>query len=302
MRRLRLPAAVLLAGVLLVLTAGPAATGAPVQAPEHEPAAVRYVVVLSFDGLRPDALRPVMPPALLARAAYTWQAKTTLPSVTLPSHTSMLTGVPPSVHQMLSNTWRTSQGHVQLPTAFSVVTQAGGRAAMFVTKPKLLYLARPGTVARAEYLPYPQYQQLETVRVAMRYLATVQPNLLFVHLADPDDAGHRHGWMSEPYLRVVRGAPEVIDVVLQTLERMLALERSLVIVTADHGGHGRAHGSDRPEDMLIPWLAFGAVEPGAIERPVMIYDTAATAVAALGYPVPTSWQGKAVLKTVRPRQ
>ena len=292
MPRLRLLVAAILVALLLV----------PAGAAAQDAQAVRYVVVLSFDGLRADALRAAMPAALLERAAFTWEAKTTLPSVTLPSHTSMFTGVPPSVHQMLANSWRASQGYVKLSTAFSVVTEAGGRSAMFVTKSKLLYLARPGTVARAEFLVYPRYDQTAAVREGMRYLASVQPNLLFIHVADPDDVGHRDGWMSESYLEVVRKAPATIRLVLDTLARMGALERSLVIVTADHGGHGRAHGSDRPEDVTIPWLAFGAVEPGPIGGPVMIYDTAAMAVSALGYAIPTSWLGKPVIKTVSRRQ
>lgn len=296
MSRLRLLAAAILAAVVVVLVLVPAGTAA------QDALAVRYVVILSFDGLRADALRAAMPDALLDRAAFTWQAKTTLPSVTLPTHTSMLTGVPPSVHQMLANTWRPSQGYAKLSTAFSVVTDAGGRSAMFVTKSKLLYLARPGTVARAEFLVYPRFDQTAAVREGMRYLSSVQPNLLFIHVADPDDVGHRSGWMSESYLEVVQKAPATIRIVLDTLERMGALERSLVIVTADHGGHGRAHGSDRPEDVTIPWLAFGAIEPGPIGGPVMIYDTAATAVAALGHGVPTSWIGRSVIRTVSRRQ
>jgi len=292
MPRLRLLVAAILAALLL----------GPVGAAAQDAQAVRFVVVLSFDGLRADALRAVMPAGLLERAAFTWQAKTTLPSVTLPSHTSMFTGVPPSVHQMLANDWRPSQGYVKLSTAFSVVTEAGGRSAMFVTKSKLLYLARPGTVARAEFLVYPRYDQTAAVREGMRYLASMQPNLLFIHVADPDDAGHRDGWMSESYLEVVRKAPGTIRLVLDTLERMGALERSLVIITADHGGHGRAHGSDRPEDVTIPWLALGAVEPGPIGGPVTIYDTAATAVSALGYATPASWLGKSVVKAVSNRR
>lgn len=284
-----LRAAVLAAACALVLALPPGTAA-------QDAAGVRYVIILSVDGLRPDALRPAMPAALLDGAAVTWQARTILPSVTLPAHTSMLTGVPPSVHQMLANTWRSSQGYVKVPTVFSVVTDSGRRAAMFVTKAKLLYLARPGTVARAEFLVYPRYDQTAAVREGVRYLATAQPHLLFIHVADPDDVGHRDGWMSGPYLEVVRKVPATIAMVLDTLRRMSATDRSLVIVTADHGGHGRSHGSDRPEDVLIPWLAFGAVPPGPIADSVVTYDTAATAVAALGLPVPAGWAGRPVVQ------
>ncbi|MGH2398898.1 MAG: alkaline phosphatase family protein [bacterium] len=279
--------------VILPITVGSAAT-VPVGAKLRP---VHHVIIMSFDGLRGDAARMVIPPSMLAQAAFTWTARTTLPSSTLPSHTSMLTGVPPSVHGVRINP-DFPRGHIAISTVFSVVTASGGRAAAFVAKPKLLYLVRPGTAARAEYVPYPKNDMADVARQAARYLAVHQPRLLFIHVADPDDQGHRHGWMSPPYLTTVRRIPETVGVILDVLRRMGRLDDSLVIVTADHGGHGRTHGSDRPDDMTIPWVAFGAVEPGPISKPVATYDTAATAIAALGMQIPATWQGAPVLQTV----
>lgn len=292
--------AALLLVVLVLIAAGvhPApAAGAPPQAPAATPAPVRYTVIMSFDGVRADALRQVFPAALLARAAYSWEARTTLPSSTLPAHTSMLTGVPPAVHGQRSNPTN-PLGHIARPTVFSVVTTNGGRAAAFVAKPKLLYLVRPGTAARAEHLLYPRYDMVQVAREAARYLAQRQPHLLFVHVADPDDQGHRYGWMSVPYMQAVRRVAETVEVILDVLTRMSALDTSLVIVTSDHGGRGRTHGTDAPEDVIIPWLAFGAVEPGMLRTPIMTYDTAATVVAALGMPIPRDWTGRPVVQTV----
>lgn len=291
-------AALLLAALVLTATAAGASTvPAPPQAPAVTPAPVRYAVIMSFDGVRADALQQVFPAALLARAAYSWEARTTLPSSTLPAHTSMLTGVPPAVHGVRSNP-NNPRGHIALPTVFSVVTTNGGRAAAFVAKAKLLFLVRPGTAARAEHLVYPRHDMVDVAREAARYLAQHQPHLLFVHMADPDDQGHRYGWMTAPYMQSVRRVAETVEVILDVLTRMSALDNSLVIVTSDHGGRGRVHGSDRPEDVIIPWLAFGAVEPGPLRTPIMTYDTAATAVAALGIAIPRDWTGRPVVQTV----
>jgi len=281
--------------ILIPATSWPASL--PPAVPTTVLGAVRHVVIMSFDGVRADAARMAIPPSMLTQAAFTWTARTTLPSSTLPAHTSMLTGVPPSVHGVRINP-NFPRGHIRISTVFSVVTESGGRAAAFVAKPKLLYLIRPGTAARAEFVPYPKNDSVDVAREAARYLAVNQPHLLFIHVADPDDQGHRYGWMSPPYLAAVRRIPETVGVILDVLRRMGRLDDSLVIVTADHGGHGRVHGSDRPEDVIIPWLAFGAVEPGPITRPVVTYDTAATAIAALGMKIPATWQGTPVLQTV----
>jgi len=258
---------------------------------------VRHVVILSVDGARADATRQVLPAALLSRAAYSWTAQTTLPSSTLPAHTSMLTGVPPSVHGVRSNP-DNPRGTIQIPTVFSVLTQHGGRAAVFVTKRKLLFLVRPGTVARAEYLPYPRYGMREAVQQATRYLVQHEPRLLFIHVADPDAQGHSSGWMSEPYMTAIRQVPEVVSAILDVLTRMGRADDSLVIVTADHGGRGRRHGGNTPEAVTIPWLAFGAVVPGPIQEKIVTYDTAATVIAALGLPIPGAWQGRPVVRVV----
>jgi len=71
-------------------------------------------------------------------------------------------------------------------------------------------------------------------------------------------------------------------------------------VTSDHGGHGILHGTNRPEDVTIPWIALGgAARAGVVlQQPIMIYDTAATALFALGLPVPERWQGRPVTEAL----
>ncbi len=63
--------------------------------------ASRHVVIVSVDGLRPDvALRAKMPVfrSLMDRGSFSMYAMTTDVAITLPSHTSMLTGVTPLKH------------------------------------------------------------------------------------------------------------------------------------------------------------------------------------------------------------
>ena len=69
-------------------------------------------------------------------------------------------------------------------------------------------------------------------------------------------------------------------------------EETLLIVTADHGGHDTTHGYSLPEDMTIPWIASGAgIQPAELTSPVNIVDTAATAAFALDLDIPTEWDG-----------
>ena len=71
---------------------------------------------------------------------------------------------------------------------------------------------------------------------------------------------------------------------------------SVILLSADHGGHAKTHGTNSPEDMTIPWIAWGVgVKRGVtITAPVTTYDTAATALWLLGVPIPSNWDGKPV--------
>src|SRR5262249_29251448 len=72
----------------------------PAPAPPPPP----KVAILSVDGLRGDAPTQTPTPniyGLTRRGAYTWKAQTVFPSMTLPAHTSMLTGFLPTAHGVL---------------------------------------------------------------------------------------------------------------------------------------------------------------------------------------------------------
>ncbi|HTJ42578.1 MAG TPA: ectonucleotide pyrophosphatase/phosphodiesterase [Kofleriaceae bacterium] len=123
------------------------ACGARVSAPR--PFAHRLVVV-SIDGLMPDAyLDPdahgLKVPTLRALVAGGASARVrgVMPTVTYPAHTTIVTGVPPRVHGIVSNEpldpmftnhdgWRWYAEDVAAPTIYGAVEAAGGRAALVI--------------------------------------------------------------------------------------------------------------------------------------------------------------------------
>jgi predicted AlkP superfamily phosphohydrolase/phosphomutase len=70
--------------------------------------AIDRVLVIVFDGLRPDMITPALMPNLTAFAATgTWfrEARSVFPSMTRVATTSIATGAPPSVHGIMGNTF-----------------------------------------------------------------------------------------------------------------------------------------------------------------------------------------------------
>ena len=74
------------------------------------------------------------------------------------------------------------------------------------------------------------------------------------------------------------------------------LNDTLFIVTADHGGHDRTHGTDMPEDMTIPLFIRGKeAEAGKKLEEASILDIAPTVAKLLGVRKPRDWEGKELL-------
>lgn len=256
------------------------------------------VLLVSIDGLRPDAIAAFHAPTLtklIAEGSYTLHARTILPSKTLPSHTSMLSGEPPDRHGILWNTaFEDAPGTLEIPTIFSAAHSRGYRTAAFFSKSKFSHLQVPGTL---DYSQSPRgwfgrWSSDHTMKDVEEHLAVARPNLLFIHLTDPDVAGHAHGWMSHEYGRGVLRADAAVARLLKLADQTYGAGAYTLIVTADHGGHGKDHGSDDPLDVTIPWIAWGrSVLPGEIPAPaIRTMDTAATVLYLLGVDEP-AWSG-----------
>jgi arylsulfatase A-like enzyme len=167
---------------------------------------------------------------------------------------------------------------------------------MFVAKTKLRHIAIPGSL---DVWSLPHWSCERVARAASEYLTTAPAGITFIHFEEPDDGGHRYGWMSRRYLEYIARTDRCMGTVMTSIEQRADRDRVLVIVSADHGGHGRRHGTLYPLDLHIPWIAWGArVVRGDFDTPVRTTDTAATAMAALGLDVPGELTGHVVRQSL----
>ena len=138
----------------------------------------------------------------------------------------------------------------------------------------------------------------EVKEFAIETIEAGLPNILFIHFPDTDRVGHEYGWMSENQLFAVNYADSMIGEIVAALEAGNYRDRTLLIISSDHGGHGFKHGDDSPVDRTIPWLAVGPGVPAGIilSSHIDTIDTAATAAHALNLPIPERWDGKPILE------
>lgn len=286
--------------LLVRVLAGVAALWGPATATAQDPAVARaeHVVVISIDGLRPDALiryEPRILSRLMADGSVSLEATTVLPSTTLPSHTSMLTGVGPDTHGITWNRHIPRRGVVSVPTVFELARSHGLSVAAFYAKAKFRHLDRPDSYDHrlAPRWNIDNWMVTDVVPEAVRYIRHVRPNLVFVHISEPDLAGHIMGWMSPVYGLAVRRADAAVGEILAAAEAAYGVDGFTMIITSDHGGEGRGHAAAGFLDITIPWIAYGrAVVAGPAPSGIRTMDTAATVLWLLGVPFPAPFEGR----------
>lgn len=252
------------------------------------------VVLILVDGMRPDGMMNCGHPfvkELLAKSSYSLAARTVMPSVTLPCHMSLFHSVDPDRHGITTNTYTPQVRPID--GLYEQLHRAGKSTAMYYTWQELRDLARPNHVGLGTLINLHKYKDADNkiTSAFLRDLPEYLPDFTFLYLGDTDETGHKHGWLSEEYEKAIYNAFDCIERVWRALPSDYTM-----IVQADHGGHGRGHGSDMVEDMTIPVILCGKrFAPGKELDEVNIKDIAPTIVALLDAKPAEEWEGKSLL-------
>lgn len=253
-------------------------------------------VLISIDGMRPDALRLASTPhldRLIEGGATCWTAHTVMPCITLPCHTSMLRGVEPARHGITCN--RFSPIARPVPSVIDVAKIHGRRTGFFFNWGELRDLAEPGSFDVSYFVQEAHLPEGDTrvAEAAARHHLEQPFDFLFVYLGHTDERGHAEGWMSRPYLDAVEHADACVGKVVAALDEVGRPWTALI--QSDHGGHDRNHGTELPEDMTIPWILSGSrAARGKTIEGVRIFDTCPTLAHLLGVPAAREWEGRIV--------
>ncbi|HLP01075.1 MAG TPA: alkaline phosphatase family protein [Opitutaceae bacterium] len=252
---------------------------------------IRYVIHVSIDGLRPDAITalPVVSlphfHRLRTQGAGTDNARCDFDiSVTLPNHTTQLTGrtiLGPAGHNW---TWNRTPAPGQtlannkgayIAGVFDVAHDHGLRTAAYVSKSKFSLFASswdaahgaPDAVApdngRAKI---DVYRCDENTAALVARLAADQraspAQYVFLHIGDLDAVGHDDGWDPAPgsdYSNALLHIDNELGVLFDLIDTTPELAgRTAIVLTADHGGFEKNHGdAARRENYTIPFYVWG---------------------------------------------
>ncbi|MGI9239207.1 MAG: alkaline phosphatase family protein [Verrucomicrobiales bacterium] len=264
-------------------------------------AADRYVILISCDGLRPDAVEKLgadlMPNLyrLISEGASTQNARTDKThTVTLPNHTSMVTGRPvggeaghnwtangtPKLGQMLHRNKKS-----YLRSMFGVAHDHGLRTCLFSSKTKFVLYDRsydersgqPDKVGEDNGRDkIDQFVFEKDIEILMeRYLKAMAEDpyqLSMLHLRDTDTAGHASGWdLSDgsAYMKAAIRIDGEVGKLLGLIDRDERFKgKTSIILTADHGGRMETKTHLAAKDwrnFTIPFIVWGPGVPAGAE-------------------------------------
>jgi arylsulfatase A-like enzyme len=293
---------------------------------EAEPAREPNLLFITMDTTRADALGVYGQPRSttpnldrLASEGVLFDRVTTASPETLPSHATLFTGKWPYRHGVRSNA-----GYVladRNTTLAEHLKSMGYRTAAEVAAPVLRQLTqltqgfdeiRGAESPRVELLRIPvagHPNRFETtnvrtgVDITRNGIAFLRRNrhqkfFLWLHYFDPHapyapPARFREAFPDSPYHAEVASTDHQIGLVVAELDRLQIRERTLIVVTADHGEGLGEHGESShsyflyDSTMRVPLVLTGlAGLPGntRISSPVRTVDVAATALDLLGAP------------------
>ncbi len=238
-----------------------------------------HVLMVSIDGLMPSAYTqpgPAKIPTLrrLAReGAFAEGVVGVLPTVTYPSHTTLISGVLPSVHGIVDNHLLDPEGrsnggwfwYARDIKRLTLLTGArarglrtaavnwpvtvGAQADLLVPEydrsdhPENLTLLRALAtpqlldaieIARKKPLDWP-FHDRERTDMTTFIMRTYQPNLMLVHLVDLDSAQHADGPGSPRALETLERIDGHISEMAQTVEASGLADDTTIVVVSDHG-------------------------------------------------------------------
>ena len=208
------------------------------------------VVVFGVDGLSSKGVERSPTPAmhgLMKTGVWTLHARAVIPTVSSPNWAAMIMGAAPDFTGVTSNDWQPGtyeiapycdDGAGHPPSIFGLIRQASpaAKSALFTDWPDFARLIEPSGAGKVFIK---DGDEVEVVDQAIRYIVAQRPLLTFIHVDHVDHAGHTAGWHTPEYFAAVQAADELLARMLKALDKSDLRRETIVLVTADHGGHTR---------------------------------------------------------------
>ena len=264
-----------------------------------------HILILAFDGWTSSSFDEADMPylkSMVSQSAWTLHKRSILPTSSACNWATMFKGAGPEAHGYIA--WDTQKPAFAVtstdekgnfPSFFSIYRKAFPNREMgyFYQWDGMKSLFDLDDFNCVEGFAVTDAGKEEMKEAAISYILQRKPSLAAFFWDYPDKTGHSSGWHSDAYLNELAYIDTVIESIVNACIEANILDRTLIIVTSDHGGHGKTHGEPLMVDLETPFFMFGSgVKPGEIQVALMQYDVASILADYVHLEHPEAWRGK----------
>ncbi|MDR2138410.1 MAG: alkaline phosphatase family protein [Tannerella sp.] len=271
---------------------------------EQHPEGIEHVIIIGLDGMSTWGLLAAPTPcmdSLMQHGACNFSVRSILPSVSTPNWTAMMAGVGPEGTGAINNSWK--DGVLSFP--YVAMTPERRFPNIF----RIIREQKPGAVMGSIHnwgdfanmyekeqldLDEDYDQDAEVARRSAAYIREKKPNLMFCYFTNPDGIMHGKGHLSPAYLDMIATLDGYVRTIVDAVHEAGIADRTVIMVTSDHGGLFYAHGGNSHEELATPFIFFGkgVKKNYRIRQQMYRYDLAADIAFALGLTAPQQWTGR----------
>ena len=181
----------------------------------------KKVILISIDGLRPDAVETCGHPfvnTLRENGCYSPDASSVVPPVTLPAHTSIFYSVPPIRHGIITNDYMPPVRPIR--GLAEQLERADKTCAAFYGWEPMRHVWTSGNMKYSLFVN--EYEEdnsdLLLTQEALSLIERKEPDFVYLYLVETDDkGGHDHGWMTSEYMHRVNNAFSCVQQVYEAV-------------------------------------------------------------------------------------
>ena len=204
----------------------------------------RHVVIVGIDGMGSFCKNTATPcmDAIFASGARTTDALSMFPTISAQNWGAMLLGAAPEVHGLTNGGISQERYHnADLPSIFTTVRKAYPDAVLCSVSN---WAPINGGIIEDDCGVEMQETQSgeETTDKVVACVKARRPDLLFIHIDDPDAAGHHFGYGTEGHLQCITRVDAMVGRIFDAYRDAGMLDETLFLAITDHGGFKRGHG------------------------------------------------------------
>jgi len=214
-------------------------------------AAEPYVILVSFDGFRWDYVNRGVTPHIqkfIDDGVHALSLRPAFPSKTFPNHYSIITGLYPQNHGIISNRFgnphsgewfgmRTTKNNWWIGRAFWETAEYNGiiTGTYFWPGSRLDDETRRPTYSKVYEHEKPYEERIDSLLNWLQFPSEKRPHFLSIYFDETDTKGHMYGPNSSEINLSIQKCDSLVNYMIIGLEKIGLIDSVNIILTSDHG-------------------------------------------------------------------